>query len=55
MTPCNDVIGHQWFGGSCCLHLQGETLVSYHIATRCLTPEDHDLSYINRVANFSKI
>jgi hypothetical protein len=24
MTPCSDVVGHQRFGGPCCLHLQGE-------------------------------
>jgi len=23
-TPCNVVVGHQRFGGPCCLHLQGE-------------------------------
>jgi hypothetical protein len=24
MTPCNDVVGRQRFGGPCCFHLQGE-------------------------------
>jgi len=23
VTPCNDVVGYQSFGGSCCLHLHG--------------------------------
>jgi len=23
-TPCHDVVGYQRFGGTCCLHLQGE-------------------------------
>jgi len=25
VTPCNDVVGYQRFGGPCCLHLQCET------------------------------
>jgi hypothetical protein len=24
VTPCSVVVGYQRFGGSCCLHLQGE-------------------------------
>jgi len=24
MTTCSAVLGHQRFGGTCCLHLQGE-------------------------------
>jgi hypothetical protein len=24
MTPCSDVVEYQCFGGTCCLHLQGE-------------------------------
>jgi hypothetical protein len=43
VTPCSDLVGYQRFGGLCCLHLQHiqeaarsfETLVSYHITTRC--------------------
>jgi hypothetical protein len=26
VTPCDNVIGHQHFGGSCCLHLQGKVM-----------------------------
>jgi hypothetical protein len=24
VTPCRDMVGHQSFGGPCCLHIQGE-------------------------------
>jgi len=24
IIPCSDVVGHQYFGGPCCLHLQGD-------------------------------
>jgi hypothetical protein len=34
VTPCSVVSGYQRFRGPCCLHFQGETLVSYHNATR---------------------
>jgi len=26
VTPCSDVVGHQCFGGPCCLHIQHFTL-----------------------------
>jgi hypothetical protein len=29
MTPCSDVVEYQRFGGSCCLHLQGEVTYTY--------------------------
>jgi len=45
VTPCNWVVGHQRFGGLCCLHLQPpETMVSYHIATRCHNSKDHNIN-----------
>jgi len=47
MTPHNDVVVYQRFGGPCCLHLHdempSETFVSYHIATRCHN-SDHNLN-----------
>jgi len=44
VTPCSEVAGYQRFGTLCFLHLQVETLVSYHIITRCQNTEDHDLN-----------
>jgi len=38
--------------GPCCLHLQGETLVSYRNVIRCHNPEDLDL-YIFRAVKAS--
>jgi hypothetical protein len=26
VTSCSDVVGYHCFGGSCCLHLQGEVM-----------------------------
>jgi hypothetical protein len=42
------VAGHQRFGGPCCLHLQSETLVSYHSTARRHNPEDLDLNLHRR-------
>jgi len=39
---CSVVVGYQRFGGPCCLHLQCETLVSYHNITRRHNPEEFD-------------
>jgi hypothetical protein len=39
-TMCSDVVGYEYFWRPCCLHLQGEMLVSYHITTQCYNPKD---------------
>jgi hypothetical protein len=44
VTPCSVVVGHHCLRGPCCLHLQPETLVSYHSTTRHHNPEDLDLN-----------
>jgi hypothetical protein len=55
VTPYNDVVEYQCFGGPWCLHLQGEglgaawpseTLVSYDITMGCDKPEDRDLNLL---------
>jgi len=51
VTPCS-VAGYQCFGGPCCLHLQGETLVSYHNITRRHNPEHLDM---NAITNWSTV
>jgi hypothetical protein len=33
-TSCSVMAGHQRFWGPCCVHLQGETLVSYRVTTQ---------------------
>jgi len=43
MMPCSVVVVPQGFGGPCCLHLQGETLLSYHNTIWSDNPEDLDL------------
>jgi hypothetical protein len=42
------VVGYQHFGGFCFLHLQGETLVSYHDTAGRHNPEDLDLIFHRR-------
>jgi len=45
VTPCNDVVGYQRFGGSCCLHLHpkaGSSMV-LHITALRHNPQDHNL------------
>jgi hypothetical protein len=42
--PYSVVVGYQRFRGPCCLHLNPETLVSYHITTRSQNIEKHDLN-----------
>jgi len=42
-TPRSDVAGYQCFGRPCCLHLQGDVMMSYYVTTRCQNPEDKDM------------
>jgi len=46
MTPCSDVVGYQNFGGSCCLHIQGE-MTSFHftLKTETARPTETLVSY----------
>jgi len=44
MMLCSIVVGYQYFGGPCCLHLYSEMLVSYHNTTRSHIPEELDLN-----------
>jgi len=37
MTPCSVAVGYQRFGGSCCLHLQGEGLRNVRILSQHYT------------------
>jgi len=46
VTPDSVVVGYRRFGGPCCLHLQGETLVSYHDTTRRHNSKYLDLKHL---------
>jgi hypothetical protein len=41
---CSVVVGCQHFRGPCCLHIQGETLVSYNSAIWHHDPEELDFN-----------
>jgi len=42
------MVGYQRLGGPYCLHLQGETLVSYYSTIRRHNPGDLDLKHHRR-------
>jgi hypothetical protein len=49
-TACIDVVGHERFGETCCVHLHpkawySETSISYHMIIRRYYKEDHDLKH----------
>jgi len=48
LTPCSDVIGNQYFGGSCCLHLQFTLKMEAALIseTRRQSPDDDDLKIV---------
>jgi len=50
VTPCSVAVGHQRFGGSSCLHLQGEDGGTLHDVTTNKTT-----SWIYRHENFESL
>jgi len=51
VTSCSVVAGYQRFRGSCCLHLQGVTVVSYHNTTRRHNTEFDLIGWSNEGGN----
>jgi hypothetical protein len=42
VTPCSDVVGHQRFGGSCCIHLQGEAKSLHGVRIQKTSTKSHE-------------
>jgi hypothetical protein len=40
VTPCSDVVGYQRFGGSCCLHVQGEEKKRWYFLSQHYTASE---------------